>query len=112
MALYAVCSDNIVLLLDASAAMPTSPKFGRSYAWSPGQAARRGGESRGHSAGPTAPRRFEHGQTARRRGRQRFFWPRHLLQVSCAYDGEQRIRPHCQGNVAIPARPTPDLIVI
>src|SRR5207244_2740438 len=57
--LYVAYSDNIGQSLGASGATRTSPASGQWSAWSPARDARRGGESRGHAMGPTAPRRFE-----------------------------------------------------
>src|SRR5262245_38923511 len=112
MALCAVCSDNIAPLPGAIAATRTSPKSGLWSAWSLGRAARRGGESRGHSAGPTAPCCFEGCQTVRGRLAQHFFWQGALLQVPGSHDRQQCIRPHRQGDMPIPPRPTADFIVI
>ena len=40
------------------------------------------------------------------------FWQWALLQVPCSHDGQQRVRPHGQGDMLILPRPTPDLVVI
>jgi len=60
---HAVCSDNIGPSPGASAATRTIPASDRWSAWSPARATRRGGESRGHSKGPTSPRRLARCQT-------------------------------------------------
>ena len=112
MALYAVCNDNIAPLPGATAATRTSPESGQRSGGSPARAARRGGESRAHLAGPTAPHGLERCQAVRRRLDQHFFWQWELLQVPGPYDRQQRIRPHGQGHMPIPPRPTPDLIMI
>src|SRR6516162_4051131 len=113
MALYAVCSDKIVPLPGATVSRRTTPEYGHWSAWLPARGATRDGESRQYSMGPTAPRRFERGQTVGWCLRQHFFWHRDLLrQVPCSYHSQQCVRPHGQGDMAIPACPTPDLIVI
>src|SRR5262245_32465028 len=113
MELYAVCSDNIAPRPGATVSMRTTPECGQWSAWSRARGATRDGEARGHSMGPMAPRRFECCQTVGWCLHQHFFWHRDLLpQVPCAQDRQQRVCPHGQSDMAIPAGPTPDLIVI
>ena len=66
---------------------------------------------RPRSVGPEPAVRFETGQTGLRPPLHPFFWC-HVGPRFGPDDRQKRLRPHGQGHVAIPPRPTADLIVI
>ena len=112
MKLRAVYSDNISLPPGATGATVTRPAPLRPSAAPPVRAARRGAGSRGHSAAPESTRTLEGRQTARTGMSLRFFGCLRWWKVSGPQHRQQRIGPHGQGDMPIPPRPTPDLIVI
>src|SRR4030095_15254446 len=108
----AVCSANTERRLGANGATRTKPESVLRAAGWPIRGARRDDESRRHLAVQQSSRGLEGRQVARCALGQRFF--RRLLrrQLGCSQDRQERIRPHGQRDMSIPARPTAHLIVI
>jgi hypothetical protein len=106
------CNANIWRCLGANGATSTRRECALRVAGWPAQGARRGIESPPHAGLQQASRRLEGCQAARGRLGQRFFWCLLRGQVDCSQHRQQRIGPHGQGDMPIPACPTAHLIVI
>ena len=78
----------------------------------PGPAATAAAVARRHSAGGQATPRLERRQRARLRRRPQTFFSHRDRDRPCAHDGQQGQRPHHQGDMAIPAGPATDFVVI
>ena len=103
----AVGNDTIALSIDADGAICSIPTPAPRRATPSALNAKTNAVSPPHSTRHQAPRRFEAQQTAHRRA---FFF--HHLQVGGPHGTQQRQRPHRQGDVTIPPRPTANLILI
>ena len=103
----AVGNDTIALPIDADGAICSIPTPAPRRATPSALNAKTNAVSPPHSTRHQAPRRFEAQQTAHRRA---FFF--HHLQVGGPHGTQQRQRPHRQGDVTIPPRPTANLILI